>query len=149
MNTHNHNVYLQLYFLWHALRSCSLAALTSKHSLEVISFFPDLQLTAIIILKWVLIWEVGGIRRLGQKAVSGVIWDPGFGSFPSDLGQSTSAAQCLCSFNLIRYNSFQSNWLIFVLVSSSEATPKSPNVCAWNWSLNIKSPSLLPALYLG
>lgn len=74
-----------------------------------ICFFPDLQLTAIIILKQVLMWEVGGIGRLGGKAVSGVIWDPGLGNFPSDLGQSTSAAQCLCASNLIRYDSFQSN----------------------------------------
>lgn len=36
--------------------------------------------------------EVGGIQWLGQKALSGVLWDPGLGSFPFDLGQSTSAA---------------------------------------------------------
>lgn len=109
MNTYNHNVCLQLCFLSHALRSCLLAAFTSKRSLEVIGFFPDLQLTAIITLKQVLMWEAGGIQWLGQKAVSGVIWDPGLGRFPSDLGRSTSAAHCLCSLNLIHYDSFQSN----------------------------------------
>lgn len=67
-----------------------LAAFTSKHSLEVIGSFPDLQLTAIITLKQVLMWEVGGIQQLG--AVSRVIWDPGLGSFHSDLGQYASAA---------------------------------------------------------
>lgn len=109
MNTYNHNVCLQLCFLSHALRSCLLAAFTSKRSLEVIGFFPDLQLTAIITLKQVLMWEAGGIQWLGQKAVSEVIWDPGLGRFPSDLGRSTSAAHCLCSLNLIHYDSFQSN----------------------------------------
>lgn len=88
MNTYNHNVCLQLYFPWHTLRSCLLAAFTSKHSLEVVGFFPDLQLTAIIILKQVLMWEVGGIQQLGQEAVDGVIWDPGLGSFPSTLGKA-------------------------------------------------------------
>ena len=79
-----------------------LAAFTSKRSLEAIGFFPDLQLTAIIILKQVLMREGGGIPWLRQESVSGVIWDPGLGSFPSDLGQGTSAAQCLRSFSLIR-----------------------------------------------
>lgn len=92
MNTHNPKVCLQLYFLWHTLRSCLLAAFASKRSLQGMGFFPDPQLTAIIIRKQVLMWEVGGIGRLGGKAVSGVIWDSGLGSFPSDLGQSTSCS---------------------------------------------------------
>lgn len=93
--------------------------------------------------------EAGGIQWLGQKAVSGVIWDPGLGRFLSDLGHSTSAAHCISSLNLIHYDSFQRNRMMLVVVSFSETTPKYPNVCAWNRGLNIKSPSLLPALYHG
>lgn len=64
-----------------------LAAFASKRSPEGIGSFPDLQLAARIALKPVLMQEGGGIQQLGR-----VIWDPGLGSFRSDLGQGASAA---------------------------------------------------------
>lgn len=144
MSTYNHNVCSQLCFLWHALRSCSSAAFASKHSLEVIGFFPDLQLTAVITLQQVLVWE--GFRRLG--AVSWVIWDPGLGCFHLDLGQNTSAAPCFCFSNPICYDSFQSNWLISGSVSSSEATPKIPKcLCTklkFRYEMSLSPPCSLP-----